>query len=308
MSFRTVFVVMLSLLCGGSSIILLRQFAGQSAAASAPQTTPVLVAAADVARGTVLTTDHLKVRNFPSDLVPAGAMSDPEKAQNHVTWEKLSKDEVVLESKLTANTAGRGLATLIPKGMRAFTILTPSLAANVSGFIVPGNRVDVLLTLNGDDAHGGGSTTTLLQNVEIWAVGQKVDVPAENRMDAGQFQAVTFLLTPDQAAKLDLGQGAGGTLHLALRNPEDDQPARTRPATLNDIRFHQEKPWEERLKGVAEAMAKVMAQFPRKPEVVKIAAPPPPPPVVQKAPEVQVRTLRGTAEGLVRIETALPQP
>ena len=66
---------------------------------------------------------------------------------------------------------------------------------------------------------GGGSTTTLLQNVEILAVDQKVDGPADNKVDSTNLRSVTLLVTPDQAAKLSLGQSKG-TLHLTLRNPE----------------------------------------------------------------------------------------
>ena len=56
---------------------------------------------------------------------------------------------------------------------------------------------------------------------------------------------MTLLVTPDQANKLDLGQNKG-SLHLSLRNPEDKEAADTRPATLADLRFRQEKPWDER--------------------------------------------------------------
>src|SRR6476659_9680273 len=94
-----------------------------------------------------------------------------------------------------------------------------------------------------------------------------------------EMRSVTLLVTPQNANLLNLGQNKG-TLHLALRNLEDKQDARTRPSTLADIRFHQGKPWDERAKGVLEALAKALAQ--RKPEpapapiaVAKVPAPPP---------------------------------
>ena len=62
-----------------------------------------------------------------------------------------------------------------------------------------GNKVDVLLTVSnvsGTDQTGGGSTTTLLQNVEILAVDQRVDVPAENKVDVKEMRSVTLLVTP----------------------------------------------------------------------------------------------------------------
>ena len=57
-------------------------------------------------------------------------------------------DEPVLDAKLSPKGSGRGLAALVPKGMPAVTIQTPSVASGVAGFILPGNRVDVLLTMN----------------------------------------------------------------------------------------------------------------------------------------------------------------
>ena len=99
-------------------------------------------------------------------------------------------------------------------------------------------------------------------------------------------------MTPNQANLLDLGQNKG-TLHLALRNLDDERDAKARPATLFDLRFRQEKPWDERVKGVLGALAKLQ----RPAEVV--APPPPPPDPMPPAPDpaLLIRTLRGTYQG-----------
>jgi Flp pilus assembly protein CpaB len=89
--------------------------------------------------------------------------------------------------------------------------------------------VDVLLTIGGgggNDPTGGGSTTTLLQNVEILAyeivaVDQRVEVPADDKVDAKELRSVTLLVTPDQAARLDLEQNRG-TLRLAPRRAREN--------------------------------------------------------------------------------------
>ena len=105
----------------------------------------------------------------------------------------------------------------------------------MAGFILPGNKVDVLLTVDDisgitkvgiQGSSGGGSsnasTTTLLQNVEILAVDQKTTAPAENKIDAKELRSVTLLVTPQQANELGLAQNKG-KLHLALRNLDDSQ-------------------------------------------------------------------------------------
>src|SRR5262249_16169427 len=196
------------------------------------------------------------------------------------------KGEHVLDAKLAGKGAGRGLAALIPKGMRAFTIQTTSVVAGVAGFVLPGSRVDVLLTVSSqggnNDQTGGGTTTTLLQGVEILAVDQRLQAPAENKNNLKELQSVTLLVTPDQAAKLDLGQNKG-LLHLTLRNPDDDQPADTRPTTLASLRFQQQKPWDERAKALLETVGKLMAQNKRpEKEPAKVEPLPEPAPLVQK--------------------------
>jgi pilus assembly protein CpaB len=155
--------------------------------------------------------------------------------------------------------------------MRAFTIHTPSVASGVAGFVMPGDHVDVLLTMNGEhnDGTGGGSTITLLQNIEVMAVDQRIEAPAENKVDTNLLRSVTLLVTPDQSLKLDLGQNRG-MLHLSLRNPEDLEDAKTRMATLTELRYRQEAP-----KVVEEPPAPAPAPAP----IVEAPKPPPPKPI-----------------------------
>jgi pilus assembly protein CpaB len=179
--------------------------------------------------------------------------------------------------------------------MRAFTIHTPQVASSVGGFILPGNKVDVLLTMTSNNPHdftGGAVTTTILQNVEILAVDQRLDAPSENKVDPNHLQSVTLLVTPDQAAKLELGQNKG-SLHLTLRNPEDSAAAKTQPATLSGLQFYQEKPWTERAKELIEAFGKLKSE-----KKAAAAAEPSdgPPPVLE------IRTVRNTYSGVVQLE------
>ena len=180
--------------------------------------------------------------------------------------------------------------------MRAYSVKVPDVAQGVAGFILPGNRVDVLLSLgetSGTNETGGGSTTTLLQNVEILAVDQKMDAPSDNKVDTKDLRSVTLLVNPQQANLLDLGQNKG-MLHLALRSLEDNKAALTKPATLIDLRFRPEKPWYERAKGVLEWLGKALGQPPVPPPPLKAPEPPP---------TVAIRTIRGVREGAVMIQT-----
>jgi len=243
MSIRAVFVVGLAIVCGLSAAVGMNRLRRTERVLEQMETTPVVVAAAAVARGTMISLGDLTIRDWPTEMIPEGVLTDVDEAVDRAAIVPIAVGEPLLETKLADRDAGRGLAALIPKGMRAYTIQATRVASNVAGFILPGNRVDVLLTLRGtrDDGTGGGSTTTLLQAVEILAVDQNLDAPADNKSNPNELRSVTLLVTPDQAAVLDLGQSVG-TLTLSLRNPQDSEDAAPRPATLADIRFHQELP------------------------------------------------------------------
>ncbi len=253
---------------------------------------PVVVAAMTIPRGVLITPDLIKTKEFPKDLVPTGGIIKKEEAQDRSAYATMVVGEPVLESKLSPK-GQRGLAPFIAEGMRAFTITT-TVASGVAGFILPGNKVDVLLTINtnsSNDSTGGGSTTTLLQNVEILAVDQKVEAPADNKVDANNLRSVTLLVYPDQAAKLSLGQNKG-TLHLTLRNPKDQAAAKVRPTTVNDIQFLSEppaRPWDERAKDLIKAMGDAMAK-------ARPAATPAP---AEERPRKTIRTIRGSNESRV---------
>jgi len=284
----------LAVVFGGSAAVGVRQYIGRGTTAP-PETVSVVVASENIPRGMVVSPNLIMIREFPKNLVPTGAILKKEDAQDRSAFATIVTGEPVLDSKLSPK-GQHGLATLVANGMRAFTITT-NVASGVAGFILPGNKVDVLLTIsNGgsNDFTGGGSTTTLLQNVEILAVDQKVEAPAENKVDSNNLRSVTLLVTPGQAAKLSLGQ-TKGTLHLTLRNPKDELAANVKPTTVNDIQFLSEapaRPWDERAKDLIKAFGEAMSKA--------RPAPQPAQPTAEPAPrKMMIRTIRGSSEGML---------
>ncbi|HET6574288.1 MAG TPA: Flp pilus assembly protein CpaB [Fimbriiglobus sp.] len=262
MSVRTILVVALALVCGLSAAIGVGKYV-KGVAAPEADTVPVVMAVADIPRFTTVTAEMLRVRDLPKSAVQAGSLARVEDVVDRVTDITILKDEPILEAKLSERGAGRGMAAVIPTGMRAVTIKTPNVASGVAGFILPGNKVDVLFTMKThqlNDPTGGGSTTTLIQRVDILAVDQQIDAPSENKVNLKELKSVTLLVTPEQAAEIDLAQNLG-TLTLALRNPQDTQPARTAPVTLKGIQFRQGKPWDERVQALMATASKVMTDF-----------------------------------------------
>ncbi|MEX2287865.1 MAG: Flp pilus assembly protein CpaB [Planctomycetaceae bacterium] len=285
MSPRTIVVVGLALICGVSAAVGVNQLRSQSPDAPKAGMKTVVAAAVDIPRGVMVSKDLLKTVELPEKDVPAGAILNIEDAVERAVLIPLLKDDLLRDAKIATKDAGRGMAALVSNGMRAYTILTPTVASSVAGFIMPGNKVDVVLSVTErslGDITGGGSATTLLQNVEILAVDQKLDVHNEQKDDAKAMRSVTLLVTPDQANKLSLAQSKG-TLNLALRNDEDELAANTQPVSLRDLRFQQETP-----------VVPVKAEVPKEiAPVVKMQTP---------AKPLRVRTLRGRDSGEVFLQ------
>jgi pilus assembly protein CpaB len=131
----------------------------------------------------MVTAADVELCQWPKGLAPANTLRKIGDAEERAVVNQVVKGELMLDPKLAPKGAGRGLEALVPPGMRAFTVTASKAATNVAGFVLPGNKVDVLLNMKGGrgDDTGGGSTMTLLQAVEIMAVDQRLEAPAETR-------------------------------------------------------------------------------------------------------------------------------
>jgi pilus assembly protein CpaB len=236
MSIRSILVVLLALVfgaCAAVGVSMLRNSPPpEPSQAPVVETVPVVVAVVPIERFMTVTADMLKTREFPKDAVPEGAANRIEDVTDRVALASLVRGEPIIESKVAPLGSGRGMAPGLLIGKRAFTILVPTQSTGVAGFILPGNTVDVVLTMN--DPAGGASTQIFLKSIEILAVDQQVDAPAGNKVDVNAMRSVTLQVTPEEVEMLDLAQNRG-ILHLALKNPKDNAPVTAKPLTLADI-------------------------------------------------------------------------
>ena len=208
---RTLIVVVLAGVCGLSAMVLVQALRKPAGAPVVP-TTPVVFAVDDLKPGETISAAMIELKPMPVDQVPEDAIRKLEDALDRASRSQLDKGDMLREKKLAEKGAGRGMAALVRSGMRAFTIQTPSFSGSLAGFILPGNRVDVLLTMTvnsgreRDDETGGGSTTTLLQNVEILAVHTTVNTPTANKINPDDARSITLLVSPEDSR--DAGPGA----------------------------------------------------------------------------------------------------
>lgn len=245
---RSLIVIALAIVCGGAAAIGVNQFITRRAIEQAQQAAvmnPVFVCKNEVRRGEVITAEMVEQINWQG-AVPKGMVTTLDEVVNKTAVTTIMAGEPIFNTKV-ANVGDASLvSTLIDKNMRAYTIQTKGPSASVANLVRPGDHVDVLLNLRGgaNDETGGGSATTLLQNVEILAIDQILD-PTADRLKVlemwakgDNFTSVTLKVSPQDATLLFLGQ-SNGELSLALRNTDDADPVNTNPATIRQIRFLQ---------------------------------------------------------------------
>lgn len=179
-----------------------------------PQYATIVVAARPLRFGNEIRPGMLKELPWPSDNLPAGAFSKVsdifEKNHRRVALAAVENNEPLLATKMTGPGQKANLAAMITTGMKALTVRVDDVVG-VAGFVLPGDRVDVLLTRSVTD-HGAFSDN-ILQNIKVLAIDQKAD----DRLDKPAVaRAVTVEVTTDQAQKLIVAQKVG-TLTLVLR-------------------------------------------------------------------------------------------
>jgi pilus assembly protein CpaB len=178
----------------------------------------VVVAAEDLQVGAKIEDRDIKLVHFPIEALPPHCYRLMSQVVGRGVVLPIAQGDFVLPSKLAGENAGFGLPSLIPTGMRAVSVRVNEVVS-VAGFVVPGTRVDVLLT--GNPAGGTDQqTSTVLENVMVIATGQKLERNAGG--DPQMTPVITLLVSPDDAQKLTLAS-TQGRIQLALRNPLDTQ-------------------------------------------------------------------------------------
>ena len=206
-------------------------------------TVPVVAAAVEIPYGFKLEAAQVKLIDWPGNSAPQGAYSSIEQVIGRVTMNKFYPDEILTEKRLSEH--GNTLSGVIAKDYRAISVRVDDVVG-VAGFILPGNKVDILATKTDRDTNQA-TTRTLLQNIKVLAVDQEASPEKEK---PAIVRAVTLELKPDQA-EIIVQAMQEGTIQLTLRNPLDNNVADT-------------------IEKVAEVQPKPVAIIPAKKRVRKI--------------------------------------
>lgn len=195
----------------------------------------VVIATKDIPAGSTINDElvkngTIKAIQWPKASLPVGAFSSPEQLIGKVNRAKITANEPILESRLAGE--GAGLTVRLEAGKRAMAVRVDEIIG-VSGFIVPDDRVDVIVTTTppGGSSSDNKISKIVLQNKRVLSVAQNVEQKDGKPQVA---RSITLEVTPEESEKLTLAS-QDGQIVLALRSIGDDVVAQTNGSNKRDL-------------------------------------------------------------------------
>jgi pilus assembly protein CpaB len=212
---RGLLLVFLSLAMGGVAAWAANSWVQERLTPEAADagTVHVVVAAIGIPYGTKVEARHVRVLRLPEDAAPEGHFRHANEVEGKVATSAMSRGEILLQSRFSDHDSGSTLAALLSPNMRAVTVRVDDVVG-VGGFLLPGNRVDVLAART-DRGSQRSTVQTVLEHIKVLAVDQTAST---DRNDPVIVRAVTLEVTPAQSEIL-LKAREEGSLQLTLRNP-----------------------------------------------------------------------------------------
>jgi pilus assembly protein CpaB len=233
MQFKSLATILLgTALAGGGSFAAMSLAVGPGTATAMqdPTTVDIVFARSEIAFGQALEPALLMTKPWPKSAVPDGAYTSFETFSTDTPLRALGRifpGEPIMAAKLSSPGERVTIVQRLTPGYRAAAISVDAATA-VGGFVAPGDRVDILMTLG-----GGGElrAVTVLQNVRV--VG--IDQTSEEQQGAPKVvRTITVEVLPDDVQRLVLAQKAG-QLSLSLRDLEAPDHAPLQQIQLSDL-------------------------------------------------------------------------
>jgi pilus assembly protein CpaB len=211
---RGLILIVLSLFMGVGAAWVANRWVATQVAAGEDEGTHVVAAAIEIPYGTKVERRHLKYVEIPDGVAPIGFFTKAEQVEGQVASTSIARGEILISDRFVAHESGSTLAALVSENMRALTVRVNDVIG-VAGFLLPGNRVDVLSSRKTQDRRA--VTETILQNIKVLAVDQTASTEQNEPVIV---RAVTLEMTPAQAEVLVKAR-TEGEIQLTLRNPLD---------------------------------------------------------------------------------------
>jgi pilus assembly protein CpaB len=223
-----------AVICGLLAVMLVTRYIA-TVKNSATELNNIVVAKTEIPIGAKITAEQLALLPIPNGSAPEGVFRKLSDAVDRVAVIPIGVREPITNLKLAPAGTDSGLGAVIPAGYRALTVKVDEIVG-VSGFVNPGSYVDVvavIVPVNQGQAAQGPISKIVLQNIKVLASGAKLDTPSDQRQPT-QVNAVTLLVTPEQAEKLVLAANES-KLQLVMRNFGDQEDTQTAGANKNSL-------------------------------------------------------------------------
>jgi pilus assembly protein CpaB len=184
-----------------------------------------VVATRSLEMGQLITKDDVKLVAWPASDPVVNGFTAIEDVLNRGLIDGVVANEPLTEGKLASLEAGGGLPPTITEGMRALSVKVNEVIG-VAGYVVPGTRVDVIVTLSNRGTQNDSMTRVVVSDVEVLTAGTRMDQAKSRDGQAIPASVVTLLVTPEDAEKIALAANEGSIM-LTLRNPLDRAPTQT---------------------------------------------------------------------------------
>ncbi len=229
-----VLILVIAIVMGTTAAFLTKNWLQSHTRESAAQAGTIVVATAPMGFGAPLTEDKITEIPWASSTLPQGAFASKQellKDGRRVVLTPIERNEPVLRSKIAAAGQRGSLSTLLDEGKRAVTVRVDDVRG-VAGFILPGDRVDVVLIRTENTGGGQSYSDIFLQGVKVLAVDQIINERPEQA--SVMAKAVTLEVSAEQAQKVLLATNIG-KLSLILRQPGEGNPEASRRVTERDL-------------------------------------------------------------------------
>jgi pilus assembly protein CpaB len=230
-----IFFAIAFLLAAGTSALVfswLRDHMALSQPAVVSNDKMVAVAVADLAWGSKLTPEMVKLVPYAEGTLPDGHFSSVESLSGRVVLTPVRHQEPFIDSKLAPVGSLGGVSGILDPAKRAMSVRVDDVIG-VAGFIKPNDSVDVMVTIDPASSNSQMVTKTILERVKVLAAGTEM-VRAGKEEEAKLVQVVTLEVDALEAEKLALAS-TQGKLRLALRNPLNTEQVLTHGATVGGL-------------------------------------------------------------------------
>ncbi|NQD94127.1 Flp pilus assembly protein CpaB [Pseudomonas sp. CrR25] len=218
MSARTLTLVALSLILGlGAAWMANNWLSARLNASPDDNLQNVVVATVEIPFGQMIEAQHVTVVRMPRGTAPDDAFDASDKVVGKIATFTMLRGDIVRGARLAEHLGGSTLASLIEANKRAVSVRVDDVVG-VGGFLLPGNRVDVLATKK-SGGNNEAESKTILEDLRVLAVDQTAST---DKTQPVVVRAVTLEMTSEEAEELVKAQ-TEGKLQLALRNPLNNQ-------------------------------------------------------------------------------------